>query len=98
MNIRNRSISHAAFLGPSPDVDFVISICLQSNIPPASAKPSAPQQLPSGPVPSASDVSGSSKLRQTRDRQAGKRKGMESMSLFLSFMFCCANVSYDSLL
>ncbi|XP_047954000.1 cleavage stimulation factor subunit 77-like isoform X1 [Salvia hispanica] len=63
--------------GPSPDADFVVSICLQSNIPPASAKPSAPQQLPSGPVPSASDVSGSSKLRQTRDRQAGKRKGME---------------------
>ncbi|KAL1544270.1 cleavage stimulation factor subunit 77-like [Salvia divinorum] len=53
--------------GPSPDVDFVISICLQSNIPPASAKPSAPQQLPSG-----SDISGSTKLRQT-----GKRKGTE---------------------
>ncbi|KAL1557973.1 Cleavage stimulation factor subunit 77 [Salvia divinorum] len=63
--------------GPSPDVDFVISICLQSNIPSPSAKLTASQQLPSGPGPSASDVSGSSKLRPTRDRQTGKRKGTE---------------------
>lgn len=64
--------------GPSPDVDFVISICLQSNIPSASAKSSTPQQLAAGPAPSTSDLSGSSKLKQqTRDRQAGKRKQRE---------------------
>ncbi|GFP85456.1 cleavage stimulation factor subunit 77 [Phtheirospermum japonicum] len=57
--------------GPSPDVDFVISICLQSNI--ASVN-GTPQQLQAGPAPSTSDVSGSSKFKQTRDRQPGKRK------------------------
>ncbi|KAL3651794.1 Cleavage stimulation factor subunit 77 [Castilleja foliolosa] len=56
--------------GPSPDVDFVISICLQSNIASVSG---TPQQLQGGPAPSTSDVSGSSKFNQTRGRH-GKRK------------------------
>ncbi|KAL0412527.1 UNVERIFIED_CONTAM: Cleavage stimulation factor subunit [Sesamum radiatum] len=63
--------------GPSPDVDFVISICLQSNITSASRKPGTPQQLSAGPAPSTSDLSGSSKFKQTRDRQPGKRKDAE---------------------
>lgn len=79
-------------LGPSPDVDFVISICLQSNIPSASAKPGTPQQLPAGPAPSTSDLSGSSKLKQqTRDRQTGKRKQRESMCYY-SCLFCFSDV------
>ncbi|KAL2231584.1 cleavage stimulation factor subunit 77 [Sesamum indicum] len=63
--------------GPSPDVDFVISICLQSNITSASRKSGTPQQLSAGPAPSTSDLSGSSKFKQTRDRQPGKRKDSE---------------------
>ncbi|KAH7832984.1 hypothetical protein Vadar_002065 [Vaccinium darrowii] len=69
--------------GPSPDVDFVLSICLQSNIPtgPKAVNPS--KQLQTGPAPSTSDLSGSSKphpvpsgssFKTTRDRQSGKRK------------------------
>ncbi|CAH9057643.1 unnamed protein product [Cuscuta europaea] len=49
--------------GPSPDADFVISICLQSNIP---------------SIPSMSDRSDSSNKYQTRDRRPGKRKDMDS--------------------
>lgn len=67
-------------VGPSPDVDFVISICLQSNLIPASGKPQ--QQSQTGPTPSTSDLSGSSKFKQTRDRrQPGKRKNSESNHL-----------------
>ncbi|KAL0454210.1 UNVERIFIED_CONTAM: Cleavage stimulation factor subunit [Sesamum latifolium] len=61
---------------PSPDVDFVLSICLQSNIS-TSRKSGTPQQLSAGPAPSTSDLSGSSKFKQTRDRQPGKRKDSE---------------------
>lgn len=64
-------------LGPSPDVDFVISVCLQSNIPLPTGKSMAPAQ--GGSAPSTSDLSGSSKYKSTRDRQAGKRKDLESM-------------------
>ncbi|KAG8364291.1 hypothetical protein BUALT_Bualt19G0113200 [Buddleja alternifolia] len=63
--------------GPSPDVDFVISICLQSNITPATGKLGTFQQLQVGAAPSTSDLSGSSKFKQTRERQHGKRKGSE---------------------
>ncbi|PIN08277.1 hypothetical protein CDL12_19146 [Handroanthus impetiginosus] len=62
-------------LGPSPDVDFVISICLQSNITSARGKSGTPQH--SGPAPSTSDLSGSSRLKQTRDGQSGKRRPSE---------------------
>ncbi|KAK4377260.1 hypothetical protein RND71_003556 [Anisodus tanguticus] len=63
--------------GPSPDADFVISVCLQSNIPSAAGK-SGTATLPSqsGPAPSTSDLSDSSKFR-SRDRQPGKRKDMD---------------------
>lgn len=49
----------AAVEGPLPDVDYVLSICLQSNIPIGE--------------PASSDVSGSNKFKP-RDRQHGKRK------------------------
>ncbi|XP_074287176.1 cleavage stimulation factor subunit 77 [Silene latifolia] len=70
--------------GPAPDIDFVLSICLQSNITtnhmvktslqvPAGAASSIsePGQNKTRPVPSGSSV------RMTRDRQPGKRKEME---------------------
>lgn len=66
-------------LGPAPDVDFVISVCLQSNIPLPTGKSMAPAQQQGGSAPSTSDLSGSSKYKSTRDRHAGKRKDLESM-------------------
>nr|GMC81055.1 cleavage stimulation factor subunit 77 isoform X1 [Ipomoea batatas] len=75
--------------GPSPNTDFVISVCLQSNIPSVIGKPGAvshPAQ--SGSVPSTSDLSDSSKFK-TRDRLSGKRKNMDSMfttPIFLLYM------------
>ncbi|KAK4405231.1 Cleavage stimulation factor subunit [Sesamum angolense] len=56
---------------------ILLSICLQSNITTASRKSGTPQQLSAGPAPSTSDLSGSSKFKQTRDRQPGKRKDSE---------------------
>lgn len=59
--------------GPLPDVDYVISICLQSTLPIME-----PTKLPTQAQarPASSDVSGSSKshLFKPRDRQHGKRK------------------------
>ncbi|CAK9150807.1 unnamed protein product [Ilex paraguariensis] len=64
--------------GPSPDIDFVLSICLQSNIPTVqigkSGTPSS--QLQTAPALSTSDLSGSNKFKSTRDRQPGKRKDL----------------------
>lgn len=71
--------------GPSPDVDFVLSICLQSNFPTVQAGKSGTtsMQLQGIPAPSTSDLSGSSKshlvhssssFKPTKDRQPGKRK------------------------
>ncbi|GMH22960.1 hypothetical protein Nepgr_024803 [Nepenthes gracilis] len=73
--------------GPVPDADFVLSICLQSNIPTSHSVNSASSsaQLPVGgaavsehsgsnksnPVPSGSSV------RMTRDQQSGKRKPVD---------------------
>nr|XP_016476871.1 PREDICTED: cleavage stimulation factor subunit 77-like isoform X3 [Nicotiana tabacum] len=63
--------------GPTPDADFVISVCLQSNIPLATGKSgTASLPLQSGPAPCTSDISDSSKFR-SRDRQPGKRKDMD---------------------
>lgn len=68
-------------LGPSPDVDVVLSICLQSNIPTAQADKSTTL-----PTPGTSDLSGSSKshpisnAKSTRDRQTRKRKDIDSTS------------------
>lgn len=73
--------------GPSPDADFVISVCLQSNIPSATGKSgTASLPLQSGPAPSTSDLSDSSKFRP-RDRQPGKRKDMDSTWTFTYEMF-----------
>ncbi|XP_030952136.1 cleavage stimulation factor subunit 77-like [Quercus lobata] len=74
--------------GPAPDVDIVLSICLQSDIPAGYSGKSGASlaQLSGGPAPSLSDVSGSSKahpilsgssFKPTRDRQSGKRKDLD---------------------
>ncbi|XP_030952116.1 cleavage stimulation factor subunit 77-like [Quercus lobata] len=74
--------------GPAPDVDIVLSICLQSDIPAGYTGKSGASlaQLSGGPAPSLSDVSGSSKahpilsgssFKPTRDRQSGKRKDLD---------------------
>lgn len=63
------------YLYPSPDVDFVMSILLQSNITSSITKPGISHQ----PGRSTSDMSGSSKFKQIRGRQPGKRKGYDSM-------------------
>ncbi|CAN4113071.1 unnamed protein product [Withania somnifera] len=63
--------------GPSPDADFVISVCLQSSIPSATGKSgTAPLPLQTGAAPSTSDLSDPSKFR-LRDRQPGKRKDVD---------------------
>ncbi|KAK1278946.1 hypothetical protein QJS04_geneDACA003537 [Acorus gramineus] len=50
--------------GPSPDVDIVLSVLLQSNIPSVSTgKPAASSQQVTGTGPATSDLSGSSKTR-----------------------------------
>lgn len=83
--------------GPSPDVDFVLSICMQSNFPAKHAgKPGTnSKQLQGVAAPSLSDISGSNKshlvpnsstYKPTRDRQTGKRKDYDSM--LISFILC----------
>ncbi|MCH97838.1 cleavage stimulation factor subunit 3-like, partial [Trifolium medium] len=48
--------------GPTPNVDIVLSICLQSDFPTGqSGKAGIPSQLPGGPAPATSELSGSSK-------------------------------------
>lgn len=66
-------------IGPLPDVDYVISICLQSNLP-IGESGKLPIQPQAGPA--SSDVSGSSKshMFKPRDRHHGKRKDADSMS------------------
>lgn len=61
--------------GPSPDVDFVISICLQSNLTSATAVSVARPQLQVGSAPSTSNISGSNNYKQ--GRLSGKRKDSE---------------------
>lgn len=76
--------------GPSPDVDFVLSICLQSNpiTGQAPKQVTTAAQVPGGAASGISEPSGShrsraapsgSSVRMTRDRQSGKRKDSESM-------------------
>lgn len=70
------------FLGPAPNVDIVLSICLQSDIPVGKAGKSGTAQNPMLSGPATSDLSGSSRSRpvpsgssfKTRDRHSGKRK------------------------
>ncbi|KAM7479219.1 hypothetical protein LguiA_027432 [Lonicera macranthoides] len=69
--------------GPSPDVDLVLSICLQSNIPTSQTgkQGTASKQLQNGPAPSTSDLSGSrmpsGSSFKPRDRHPGKRKDFD---------------------
>ncbi|KAL8097037.1 cleavage stimulation factor subunit 77 [Apium graveolens] len=74
--------------GPSPDVDFVLSICMQTNFPAKQAgKPgTTSKQLQGVTVPSLSDISGSNKshlgpnsstYKPTRERQVAKRKDFD---------------------
>jgi hypothetical protein len=82
------------FLGPTPNVDIVLSICLQSDFPTSqSGKAGIPSQLTGGPAPATSELSGSSKShpvqsglshKQTGRKQYGKRKELDSM-LILHF-------------
>ncbi|KAK1356916.1 Suf domain-containing protein [Heracleum sosnowskyi] len=74
-----------AMEGPSPDVDFVLSICIQSNFPAKQAgKPgTTSKQMQGVAAPSLSDtnkshpVPNSSAYKPTRDRQTGKRKDFD---------------------
>ncbi|KAK1358777.1 Cleavage stimulation factor subunit 3 [Heracleum sosnowskyi] len=74
--------------GPSPDVDFVLSICMQSNFTAKqTGKPgTTSKQMQGVAAPSSSDISGpnkshpvpnSSAYKPTRDRQTGKRKDFD---------------------
>ncbi|XP_058079906.1 cleavage stimulation factor subunit 77 [Magnolia sinica] len=71
--------------GPSPDVDVVLSILLQGNVASGNTGKLAPlpHQLPAGPGPSTSDLSGSNKARSNhndlsfRQPHSGKRKDLE---------------------
>ncbi|XP_022746881.1 cleavage stimulation factor subunit 77 isoform X1 [Durio zibethinus] len=76
-----------ALEGPTPNVDIVLSICLQNDLPTDQAKKSTtiPSQRTTGPAPTTSDLSGSSKSHpipssssfRPRDRQLGKRKDLD---------------------
>ncbi|OMP02033.1 RNA-processing protein, HAT helix [Corchorus capsularis] len=76
-----------AIEGPMPNVDIVLSICLQSDLPTGQTKKSTtvPSQRTAGPAPSTSDLSGSSKSHpvpssssfRPRDRHLGKRKDQD---------------------
>ncbi|WJX29692.1 Cleavage stimulation factor subunit 77 [Trifolium repens] len=73
--------------GPTPNVDIVLSICLQSDFPTSqSGKAGIPSQLTGGPAPATSELSGSSKShpvqsglshKQTGRKQYGKRKELD---------------------
>lgn len=72
--------------GPTPNVDIVLSICLQSDIPTVQMGKSPttyPTPIPTGAARSASGISGSNKshptpsgssVKQSRDKQSLKRK------------------------
>lgn len=77
------------FAGPTPNVDIVLSICLQSDLP-IGGKTGIPSQLPVGAAaPATSELSGSSKShshpvqtglshKPTNRQQYGKRKELDS--------------------
>ena len=83
------------FLGPAPNVDIVLSICLQSDIPVGKAGKSGTAQNPMLSGPATSDLSGSSRSRpvpsgssfKTRDRHSGKRKDRDSTFMFFNSRF-----------
>lgn len=68
--------------GPIPDVDFVISVCLQSNIPTEQAGKlgTSSTRLPAGHRPSTSNLSGSSKHHPAQSgssRQSAKKRDLD---------------------
>uniref|UniRef100_A0A803MY13 Suppressor of forked domain-containing protein n=1 Tax=Chenopodium quinoa TaxID=63459 RepID=A0A803MY13_CHEQI len=80
-----------AIEGPAPDVDFVLSICLQSNPVTGQASKHVPSagQVPAVAASGMSEPSGTHKarpapsgssVRMARDRQPGKRKDAEILS------------------
>ena len=85
--------------GPTPNVDIVLSICLQSDLQTGQTKKSTtlPSQRTTGSARSTSDLSGSSKSHpipssasfRPRDRQLGKRKDIDSKfpALFVGMNF-----------
>lgn len=83
------------FLGPAPNVDIVLSICLQSDVPVGKTGKSGTAQTPMLSGPATSDLSGSSRSRpvpsgssfKTRDRQSGKRKDRDSTFMFFHSHF-----------
>lgn len=83
------------FLGPAPNVDIVLSICLQSDVPVGKTGKSGTTQTPMLSGPATSDLSGSSRSRpvpsgssfKTRDRQSGKRKDRDSTFMFFHSHF-----------
>lgn len=88
-------------------MDVVLSICLQSDIPAGQTGKlgTSAVQLSGGPVPTTSVLSGSSKshpmpggapFKTTRDRQAGKRKDLDSMfnSLLCDSLLCYSMLLY----
>ncbi|PPR82276.1 hypothetical protein GOBAR_AA38437 [Gossypium barbadense] len=92
----NLSNPMATVVGPAPNVDIVLSICLQNDYPTVQTKKatSLPSQRTAGPAPSTSDLSGSSKSHpipsnssfRPRDRQLGKRKDQDSKLLAITFL------------
>ncbi|KAJ7976482.1 Cleavage stimulation factor subunit 77 [Quillaja saponaria] len=77
-----------AIEGPTPNVDIVLSICLQSDLSMGQSGKlgTPPTQLPAGPAPSTSELSASSKshpipsassFKPTSNRHYGKRKEVD---------------------
>lgn len=91
--------------GPSPDVDLVLSILLQSNISTGQpGKQASGQQVSIGTTPSTSDLSGSSRTRLNpnglshrlpTEGLSGKRKDTDSM---LSLTVSSLNIHKQSVL
>lgn len=73
--------------GPTPNVDVVLSICLQSDLP--TGQTANKQSFTAkGNVPSQNDHSGPNRggaQRLPRDRRATKRKGSDSKFSFAPF-------------
>ena len=92
------------FAGPTPNVDIVLSICLQSDLPTGQGgKTGIPSQLAVGPAPTTSELSGSSKShpvqsglshKQTGRKPYGKRKQLDSMCIILFVYILYANIFF----
>ncbi|CAB4296034.1 unnamed protein product [Prunus armeniaca] len=80
--------------GPIPDVDVVLSICLQSDVPaPQPGKSgAAPMPLPSIPAPSTSDLSVSSKSHPIPSASSFKPARGKGNNLIVSGFFLCGDI------